>query len=147
MHISYKFELLPTKMGSNFHGSEVRVATKLTRDSVESTVHNSINSTNISEYDGRDIRLTKCVTSAMNVTTVLLLEVENFLIIQDESGNYVGYTSLLTNGNADMVLGAILRTSTSPTLMNVSKRYYQLTWEWYSPDGKVPLEFYLRQSG
>jgi hypothetical protein len=130
--------LFPKKLSTNFHGCEIRAATVLTSDKVESTAQNPGNSTNITMYDGSEIRLLNLIARALNVTIVLLSQIENFRIIQDESGKYVGYTGLLINDEADITFGAIMRTVTSSVLMDVTKSHLQLLWEWYVP---CPVKF------
>jgi hypothetical protein len=69
----------------------------------------------------------------MNLTAKFLPQINNFLIIQDESGNYIGFTGLLMKDEADIAFGGIIRTSTSATLMDVTTIYWQTKWEWYVP--------------
>jgi hypothetical protein len=73
------------------------------------------------------------ITRNMNLTEKFLPQINNFIIIQDESGNYIGFTGLLMKDEADIPLGGILKTSASATLMDVTTIYWPTKWEWYVP--------------
>jgi hypothetical protein len=74
----------------------------------------------------------------MNMTILLLPLIDDFRITQDESGNFAGYTALLMYDEADTALEGIMRTATSTILIDVTKSYFQLRWEWYVP---CPVKF------
>jgi hypothetical protein len=130
--------LFPNKLSDNFHGCEVRVATKITKFSVESKIQNSTNSTNITLYSGFEIELLNLITRTANLTPILLPQMKNFRQRQEESGKYTGYTGRLINDEADIALGGIIRTATSTDLMDVSTSYREIRYVWYVP---CPVKF------
>jgi hypothetical protein len=72
------------------------------------------------------------------MTIIFLPHAKKFHTAQDESGNYVGYTALFMNDEADIAFGAVMRSTTSEILMDVTKSYFQVIWEWYVP---CPVKF------
>jgi hypothetical protein len=128
--------LYPKKIGPNFNGCELRVTTILTVFTVEGTTHNSGNSTNIVYEGGMEIRLINLIIETMNMTTIFLPPVSKFRKIQDESGNYIGYTGLLMKDEADIAFGGVTRPPTF--LLDVTTSYCQIKWEWYVP---CPVKF------
>jgi hypothetical protein len=130
--------LFPKKIVDNFHGCELRVAAKVTAITEERRVQNSGNNTNITLYDSFEIQLINFITINMNLTAKFLPQINNFRKIQDDSGNYIGFTGLLMNDEADIALGGVIRTATLTSLMDVTTSYYQIRWEWYVP---CPVKF------
>jgi hypothetical protein len=59
--------------------------------------------------------------------------VEDFNIKQKESGHYVRYSGFLVSHKADISVGGIVRTATESILMDVSRSYIHVSWEWYVP--------------
>jgi hypothetical protein len=125
--------LFPNKLSGNFHGCGLRVATALPPSRGTSTTQNSASRLLYTRSCAYEKRLLQLITRAINMTITFLPEVKNFRIMQDESGNFVGYTGLLMNDEADIALGGIMRTATSTILMDVTKSYLQVIWEWYVP--------------
>jgi hypothetical protein len=130
--------LFPKKLSGNFHGCEFRVANALRARTREVGTRKSGNRIISTDYDGLEIQLIKFIRRVMNVTIIRLPQVKNFRIIQDESGNYVGYTALFMNDEADIAFGGIMRTTISTSLMDVTKSYFQSSWQWYVP---CPVKF------
>jgi hypothetical protein len=73
------------------------------------------------------------IKRAMNMTIIFLPHAKKFHTVQDESGNYVGYTALLMTDEADVALGTIMRSIATVILLDVTKSYFQVIWEWYVP--------------
>jgi hypothetical protein len=74
----------------------------------------------------------------MNLTTILLPQINNFRLKQEEVGNYIGYTGLLMNDEADIALGGVIRRASSTILKDVTRSYWQIRWEWHVP---CPVKF------
>jgi hypothetical protein len=130
--------LFPKKLRGNFHGCGIRAATRLEMFIEENATQISENKSYFPREDTFEVRILNLTTRAMNVTIIYLPQVENFHTIQDESGNYAGYTALLMNDEADVALGGIMRSITSAILMDVTKSILQIIWEWYVP---CPVKF------
>jgi hypothetical protein len=130
--------LFPKKLSGSFHGCGLRVATALNVGRGASTTPKSESNSLITQNYGYETRLLQLVTRVMNITIIFPPRVKNFRTTQDDSGNYVGYTGLLMNDRADIASGGIMMTTTSTLLMDVTKSYFHLRWEWYVP---CPVKF------
>ncbi|PNF33402.1 hypothetical protein B7P43_G04163 [Cryptotermes secundus] len=122
----------------NFHGCELRVAVKITNFITESTIQNSGNNADLTFDEGLEIGVLKLITRTMNFTLIFLPQIKNFRKVQEESGNYIGYTGLLMNDKADIAVGGIIRTATSTNLTDVTTSFWKIRWQWYVP---CPVKF------
>ncbi|PNF33401.1 hypothetical protein B7P43_G04162 [Cryptotermes secundus] len=128
----------PKKKIDNFHGCELRVATKLKYYREENTIQNSGNYTDHTFDEHFEISFLKRITRTMNFTLIFLPQKKNFRKVQDESGKYIGYTGLLMNDKADIAVGGIIRTEILTNLVDVTKSYWKIRWQWYVP---CPVKF------
>jgi hypothetical protein len=130
--------LFPKKLSGNFHGCELRAVTRLEMFIEENVTQIPGNKLYFPREDSFEVRILNLTTRGMNVTIIYIPQVENFHTIQDESGNYAGYTARLMNDEADVALGGVTRSTTSAILMDVTKSFLQIIWEWYVP---CPVKF------
>jgi hypothetical protein len=130
--------LFPKKLSGNFQGCGLRVATVMPPTTGVRRTQNSRSRSLVAQNLAHGTRLLQLITKAMNMTITFPPQVKKFHTVQDESGNYVGYTALLMTDEADMALGGITRTTTSTILIDVTKSFFQIIWEWYVP---CPVKF------
>ncbi|PNF33395.1 hypothetical protein B7P43_G04164 [Cryptotermes secundus] len=128
----------PKKAYDNFHGCELRVATRVKYYREENITQNSGNNTGVTFDEHFEIRILKLLTKSSNFTLLFLQHIKNFLEVKEESGNYTGYTGLLMNDEADIAVGGIIRTGVLTNLVDVTISYWKVRWQWYVP---CPVKF------
>ncbi|PNF33396.1 hypothetical protein B7P43_G04165 [Cryptotermes secundus] len=128
----------PRKAYDNFHGCELRVATRVTDFRAQNTILKSGNNRDHKFDTNFEIRLLKLITRTMNFTLIFLPQIKNFRKVQEESGKYIGYTGLLMNDKADIAVGGIIRSATSTNLTDVTRSYWKVRWQWFVP---CPVKF------
>lgn len=122
--------LFPTKIKSSLHRCELRLSTKQTF-AVGNITQNSGSNTNITYYEGCEIRRINVITETMNKKRKFPPPAENFRLFQDKFGNFTGYVANLIFDQADIDFGALLRSEYSTSLMDVATSYQQSKWEWH----------------
>jgi hypothetical protein len=90
---------------------------------VENAIQNFGNNTDHTFHGNYEFGVLNLITRTMNITPIFLPQINNFRKVQDESGNYIEYTGLLMNDEADIAVGGIIRTAISTKLMDVTTSY------------------------
>ncbi|PNF38683.1 hypothetical protein B7P43_G17881 [Cryptotermes secundus] len=133
-----KITFIPKKAYDTFHGYELRVAAKLTAIREEKTKQIYGNNSHHTFKEDYEIRFLKLISRSMNFTLIFLPQIKNFRKVQEVVGNYIGYTGLLMNDEADIAVGGIIRTAILTNLTDVTISYLKLRWQSFVP---CPVKF------
>lgn len=128
--------LFRQKMNKKLHACPIRIVTQETIFAVKDPYYLFVNRSNTIKLmyrNGWEVKLLKIITKAMNMTEHYLDPITDFWNLQDNEGNYAGFTRELMNDRADVAMGLLVVRIPLPAVATTPYHWGKLSW--YVPCG------------